>query len=413
MEKKIIYLDNAATTKPYPQVVDAMLPYLTNEFGNPGARYELGRKAREAVNKARKQVANLINADPEQIIFTSSGSEANNMVYKIIEDPKEKTMPVTICSAVEHPSIYNVLNARGNNDGSGWVLPVTSQGIVEKRYLKEAIEMVGATTSEIPIVSIMYVNNELGSVNDLEMIARVCKQNGCLFHTDCTQAVTCKPIDVKKIGCDFATISAHKIHGPKGIGALYVRDKSLLGLSLYDKKLYLVNGGENQEFGIRAGTENVPGIVGFGMAAELYKESFEERMRSVKILSDCFLGILREELGDGFRLNCPDTNDHHKILSLTFFGVDSETLLLALDQEGICVSAGSACSNHESEPSHVLKAIGMVRDDMFNTIRVSFSGDESIEDVRVAAMKIAENVKFLKRISYKVKSIMSKKETEN
>lgn len=408
---KKFYLDNAATTKPYPQVVDAMLPYLTNEFGNPGSKYLLGRNAKEAIETARKQVAELINAEPEQIIFTSSGSEANNMIYKIVENPRGKAIPVTICSAIEHPSIYNVLKAREDEDVMGWVLPVTSQGIVEKRFLKEAIEIIGAATSEIPIVSIMYVNNELGSVNDLEMIARVCKQNGCLFHTDCTQAVTCKPIDVKKIGCDFATISAHKIHGPKGIGALYVRDKSLLGLSLYNKKLYLVNGGENQEFGMRAGTENVPGIVGFGVAAKMYKNSFNERMELVKEHSMLFLKVLRDELGDGFRLNCPETNDHLKILSLTFFGVDSETLLLALDQEGVFVSAGSACSNHESEPSHVLKAIGMSREDTFNTIRVSFSGDESVFDISEAASIIADKVKLLKGISDKVKKIMKEKES--
>lgn len=408
---KKFYLDNAATTKPYPQVVDAMLPYLTNEFGNPGSKYLLGRNAKDAIETARKQVANLINAEPEQIIFTSSGSEANNMIYKIVENPRGKAIPVTICSAIEHPSIYNVLKAREDEDVMGWVLPVTSQGIVEKRFLKEAIEIISAATSEIPIVSIMYVNNELGSVNDLEMIARVCKQNGCLFHTDCTQAVTCKPIDVKKIGCDFATISAHKIHGPKGIGALYVRDKSLLGLSLYNKKLYLVSGGENQEFGMRAGTENVPGIVGFGVAAMMYKNSFNERMELVKEHSMLFLKVLHDELGDGFRLNCPETNDHLKILSLTFFGVDSETLLLALDQEGVFVSAGSACSNHESESSHVLKAIGMSREDTFNTIRVSFSGDESVFDISEAASIIADKVKLLKGISDKVKKIMKEKDS--
>lgn len=408
MEKKIIYLDNAATTKPYKLVIAAMLPYLTNEYGNPGAKYELGRKAKEAVNKARKQVADLINADPEQIVFTSSGSEANNMIYKIIDDSKEKIEPVVICSAIEHPSIYKVIRVRSENNGMGWVLPVTSQGIIEKKELKNAIELIGTAENVPPIVSVMYVNNELGSVNDVEMIARVCKENGCLFHTDCTQAVTCKQIDVKKLGCDFATISAHKIHGPKGIAALYVRDKSLLGNYYNGKKLYLISGGENQEFGIRAGTENVPGIVGFGKAAELYKRTFDERMETVKKASECFLTTLRDELGDGFRLNCPDTNDHHKILSLTFFGVDSETLLLALDQEGVCVSAGSACSNHESEPSHVLKAIGMSRDDMFNTIRVSFSGDENADDIIEAATIIAEKVKLLKKISDRVKDIMSK-----
>lgn len=408
---KKFYLDNAATTKPYPQVVDAMLPYLTNEFGNPGSKYLLGRNAKDAIETARKQVAKLINAEPEQIIFTSSGSEANNTVLKV-KALTDKAFHTTVCSTVEHPSIYKYVSANASRN-IDTLVQVTSQGIVTEEALISAINEVKTNFVKAPFVSIMYVNNELGSVNDVQMIARVCKEHGCLFHTDCTQAVTCKPIDVKEIGCDFATISAHKIHGPKGVGALYVRDKSLLGLYLYDndKKSYLIDGGSNQEFGMRAGTENVPGIVGFGKAAMMYKNSFNERIELVKEHSMLFLKVLHDELGDGFRLNCPETNDHLKILSLTFFGVDSETLLLALDQEGVFVSAGSACSNHESEPSHVLKAIGMSREDTFNTIRVSFSGDESVFDISEAASIIADKVKLLKRISDKVKKIMKEKES--
>lgn len=392
----MIYLDNAATTRIAPKILEAMLPYLKNEYGNAGAIYSLGRRAAGAVNKARQQVADLISATPEQIIFTSGGGEANNLVLHGLRTYLERQRKThIITSPTEHDSILNSVKALCDplycNDeklikyGFGVsYLGVNEHGIVSTK------ELLGLLTEDVGLVSVMYVNNETGSVNPIREIGRICADKDILFHTDCVQAAGCFPIDVNDIGCDFLSISSHKIHGPKGMGALYVKNKELLSP--------IIHGGAGQEFGLRGGTENVAGIVGFGMACEIARAELEHYEETTTFYKQSFVRKLQEGLkgsGVNFRINGEDENRRGRILNLCFPGIDGETLLLMLDAKGVCVSAGSACRSHESKPSKVLLAMGLSPNEARSSIRVSFSEFNSLREIKVASEILAECVRAL------------------
>lgn len=372
----MIYLDNAATTAIDSDVLVAMIPFLTSSYGNAGSLHSMGRAAYDAVYNARKQVAKFINASPEQIIFTSSGTEANNMV---IHNAKLFGQKRIVTTATEHDSIVKFLDLI--------VLPVTSQGIVD---LDSLIEQISVNAHNISLLSVIHTNNELGIKNPIEMIGSLCKANHVPFHTDCVQAAGFAELDVNKFKCDFLTLSSHKIHGPKGVGALFVKEP--------DKIFPLIHGGESQEYGLRGGTENVAGIVGFGKACELAKENAREINQRIFHNFYTFIGSLEHSL---YEKNLKDIIHYNspvyasKILNVRFDGVSAESLLMMLDAKGVCASAGSACNASDGEPSHVLKAIGLTDDEARSSIRVSFSKDNTVEECYKAGEIVAECVSLL------------------
>lgn len=379
----MIYLDNAATTQIDPLVVEAMLPYLTDQYGNPGSIYKLGRDAKSAVEKARVQVAKLMGAKPEQIIFTSGATEANNMVFEITRTfLKENGRNHVITSQIEHKSVLKSVQRLSCDHG----FDVTYLGI-SKRFAPYPANLSQSIAPNTGLVSIMNTNNEIGYAFDVHLIGKFCKNHGLLFHTDCVQAAGCRPINVQNIGCDFATISSHKIHGPKGVGALFVKDPRKWGA--------MILGGDSQEFGLRGGTENVAGVVGFGKACELALRNLTmEELDRLEDMKSVFLSSFDKKLGRVWSLNgC--SNIATKTLSLRVDGVDAESLILMADNAGVCISAGSACNSRLNTPSHVLTAVGLTPDQARSSFRVSFSRLNTVDEVAKAAGIIADCIATL------------------
>lgn len=383
----MIYFDNAATTQMDEQVLEAMMPYLTTEYGNAGTLYKFGRAANEAVQKARAQVAALINAEPEQIIFTSGGSEANSLVFGGLKDYlKHIGKTHILVSAIEHESVLRAAESLIKDGFYVEYLRPHRDGTVSAQEVESAI------TPATGLVSVMYANNETGAINPVNEIGAICIEHGVLFHTDCVQAAGCHPIDVGKIGCDFLSVSSHKIHGPKGTGALFVKDKNVLTPIIF--------GGAEQEFGLRAGTENVASIVGFGAACEISTKRLCEDCAWVSTLKQRFYMALIEALRkngheDIVRVNGPSILTPGKALNLCLRGVDGQTLLLMLDGKDICISAGSACNSHEDKPSHVLTAMGLTEDEARSSVRISFSRMNTADEVVTATNIIASCIEIL------------------
>lgn len=371
-----------------------MMPYLTEEYGNAGSIYKFGRTANAAIQKARAQVATLFNCQSENVVFTSGGSESNNTVFKGLKhrllDTGKKHLVV---SAIEHDSVLKAAEML-TKDGFyiTYVQPDVS-GIITARAVESAIQ------EDTGLVSVMFVNNETGAVNDIKEIGDICRQHNVLFHTDCVQAAGQYVIDVNKCCIDFASVSSHKIHGVKGVGALYIKSPDILPL---------VCGGAEQEFGLRGGTENVAGIVGFGKAAQLTVDNLRSDLIQASMMKQRFYMTLRETLTSiGVEFDCVHINGHPviepgKILNLRVDGVDAETLLLMLDAKDICISAGSACRSHEAEPSHVLLAMGLSREEARSSVRISFSKYNKAEEVVEAAERVALCIKTLQQEVYDV-----------
>lgn len=386
----MIYLDNAATTPIRPEVLEAMMPYLTDSFGNPGAAYRLGRDAAAAVSNARKQVADFLNCEPEQIVFTSGATEANNMVFQGVQQyllDFNKTH--IISSATEHKSILNALDALKTKDGFDVTLLSPTNGFcVDGHSLESAI------TKETGLVSVMYVNNEVGFCNPVVEIASICADNDVLFHTDCVQAAGYFDLNVNEIGCDFMTVSSHKIGGPKGVGALYIKEPCIMSPMIY--------GGDSQEFGLRGGTENVASIVGFGEACKIAKTGLKVNEALFRRQHHAFMMRFAQTMeahgysGRDYMVNALKGSKAYKILSLTIPGIDAGTAQLMLDVKGICVSTGSACNSSDNEPSHVLKAIGFSDDDARSTLRISFSDDNTFLEIDDAAKELATVIDVIK-----------------
>lgn len=384
----MIYLDNSATTPIHPEVLKAMMPYLKGGYGNAGAVYRIGRESAKAIQKAREQVAQLFNASADQIVFTSGGSEGNNMVFSygmrcMLEERGKKHV---VISQIEHDSVYEAATHMFKPSGKTDIkddfytqfIHIKSDGTVDVKHLEALLD----EDESIGLVSVMYVNNETGAVNPINHIGEICRERGIIFHTDCVQAAGCHTIDTNTIGCDFATISGHKIHAPKGIGAIYIKDKTLARSLIY--------GGANQEFGLRGGTENVAGIVGLGKACDLICSDFGTQRVTVSLLKRLFYGnmisYLKEaHLEDKIHVNGASVGDVGKTLNLRVENIDSETLLLMLDAKGVCISAGSACHSHKSEPSRVLTAMGLSDDEARDSVRISFSSTNTPTEVEEAA----------------------------
>ena len=382
----MIYLDNASTTQIDDKVLEAMMPFLTYKYGNAGSLHSKGRAAYDAVQHAREQVAKFINAFPDQIIFTSGGTEANNMVLdNCFSNPRN----VFVLSSYEHDSLLRTTEKYAADTE---LIPIRKSGVVDLNALKDVLDMCSKHTSNpIALVSVMHTNNELGTVNPISEIGEMCRKYKVPFHTDCVQAAGFSELDVDKFKCHFLTISSHKIHGPKGVGALFVKYP--------DEMFPLIYGGKSQEFGLRGGTENVAGIVGFGEACDRAGARLQENRgiitSCVNALSEALeTRLMAFDLINKLHYNT-QVDEDTKVLNMRFDGVKAESLIMMLDAQGVCVSAGSACNASDGTPSHVLKAIGLTDDEARSSIRVSFSKYNDMDECARAGEIIAYCVKQL------------------
>ena len=359
------YFDNAATTKVKKEVLDEMIPCFEESFGNPSSMYTIGRKARRDIENARKDVANLINADPKEIIFTAGGSESDNTALKgIAHRYKEKGNHI-ITSKIEHHAILNSCKSLEKEGFKITYLNVDKDGIIDLEQLKQSI------TKDTILISIMFANNEIGTIEPIKEIGRIAKENNIIFHTDAVQACGNIPINVNELNIDLLSMSGHKLHAPKGTGALYIKR----GIEIDS----LIDGG-HQEKGKRAGTENVPGIVGLGKACRIAKEELNTHMRYLKKLRDYYISEVEKRIPDVLFNGSRDFRLPGNA-NFSFKNVDGGAILLKLDQLGISASSGSACSTGDPEPSHVLTAIGLDKDTAKSALRVTFGEDNTIEDV--------------------------------
>ncbi len=380
--ERIIYLDHAATTAVREEVLDAMWPYFSQAFGNPSSLYALAGESRNGVDEARSRVASVLNCRTSEVIFTGSGTEADNMAIKgTIAAVKEGPCEV-IVSAVEHHAVIHAAEQLERDGHRVLQAPVDSYGRVAPDDVRQLL------TDSTALVSIMYANNEVGSVNDIPGIAhRIRAYNSragtdILFHTDAVQAAGKLSLDVRALGVDMLSLSAHKVHGPKGIGALYVRR----GVPIDP----LIAGG-GQERQRRSGTENVPGIVGMGLALELAEQERADFCNRTERLRDRFIAAVSERI-DGVKINNHPVSGLPHIAHISVPGLEGEPMLLGLDFKGICASSGSACSSASVEPSHVLVAMGMDMDTAVGSLRFSFGKDSIDEDVASAVSALIDTV---------------------
>ncbi len=384
----MIYLDNAATTRIDPVVLDEMMPFLTESFGNPGTIYPLGSKASDAVYLARGKVARFMNASRSNIVFTASGTEANNLAFNSNYFSKNrKGKDVILISSLEHSSVLRTAAFYESKFGMHvYKIASTPNGTID---FDDFYSKINEYDGRISLVSIMMANNELGSINNCYSIAQECRERGIPSHFDCVQAAGCVDINVGTLGCDYASISSHKIHGPKGVGALYIKDRN--------RATALIHGGGNQEFGLRGGTENVAGIVGFGKACELSGLADKSSIVGLKrkFASEINNVFKHTSLTQNIHFNAHSDMNLGKVLSLRIDGVDAETMVLALGARGVCVSSGSACRSLEQEPSEVLKAIGLSDNEARDTLRFSFSRMNTEDEVVEAAGIVASTALFI------------------
>jgi cysteine desulfurase len=381
-----IYLDSAASTPVADEVVQEMIPYLKQQFGNPSSIHYFGRETTRAIQLARKRVANLVGARPQEITFTSGGTEADNLAIKGTADyarSKDPSKNHVITSYIEHDAVLEPCRDLERLGYSVTFLPVTQEGLVRPETLKEAI------TPSTALVSIMHANNEVGTVQPVKELARIAHGAGALFHTDAVQAAGKLPVAIGDLGVDLLSMSSHKINGPKGVGALYIRD----GLEI----MPIIHGG-GQESAMRSGTENVPGIVGFGKACELVQNRLPEYQKQVSALRDYLAEKVLSEIPHS-RLNGSKTNRLAANAHFTFFGVNGEDLIIKLDEGGIAASTGSACSVKKQKPSHVLKAMGFSYEEITGSLRISLSMQNTKEEMDRTVSALAEVVKELRSLS--------------
>jgi cysteine desulfurase len=379
-----IYLDNAATTRVDKEVVEAMTLYFSERYGNPNSLHEFGRKAREAVEEARNRIAKFLSCEPEEIIFTSGGTESNNLAIRGLAaaNPGKKHI---ITSRIEHPSVLEVCKELGKHGYKTDYISVDKEGIVNVEELKRKI------TPDTLLVSVMHVNNEIGTIQPIEEISKICRGKNVAFHTDAVQSFGKLSIDASKF--DLLSASGHKINAPKGVGILYIRKGTKISA--------MMNGG-GQERELRSGTENVPGIAAIGKAVELAERRMKNKEdEKIKKLQDKLISeILKIK---GTRLNGSESKRVFNNVNVSFGDVEGEALVLLLDKEGIATSTGSACSSHSLEPSHVLKAIGLSDLEAHGSLRLSLDWQNTEKEVEYTVKKIKEAVERLRKISQNIK----------
>lgn len=365
MDKRFIYADNAATTKVSQRALAAALPYFTEQYGNASSIYSLGMNAAKAVLKARNQVANALGAKPGEIYFTSGGSEADNWAIKAAAEIGAKDGKKHIITSIfEHHAVLHVCEYLEKHGYEITYVPINNKGLVDPEDIKNAIR------EDTALVTIMYANNEIGTIQPIKEIAAICKERKVMFHTDAVQAVGHIAIDVKDLGVDMLSLSGHKIHAPKGVGALYVRT----GLRIPN----LIHGGA-QERTKRAGTENVPSIVALGEAITEAYENLAEKQEKTKAMRDKLINELTKIKES--RLNGDLENRLPGNVNISFRGIEGESLLLMLDLEGICASSGSACTSGSLDPSHVLLALGLDHATAHGSLRLSINEETTDEDI--------------------------------
>ena len=379
----MIYLDNAASTAVHPDVVKEMMPYFDVQYGNPSSIHQFGRKAKNAIQKARKQVAALVGAEPNEILFTSGGTESNNTildgVLKLSGEPDPEHI---ITSSIEHEAILQPCKDLESAEIKITYLPVDEHGIVNPDDITNSIN------SHTALVSIMFANNEVGTIQPIKEISEICKKYQIPLHTDAVQAVGKVPINVKDLGVDALSISSHKINGPKGIGALFIKK----GLTVTPQIL-----GGGQENGMRSGTENVASIVGFGKACEIAKDKLSDNISHFHSLYSLILTKTIKEITH-VKLNGHPEKRIFNNIHLTFMGVNGEDLIIKLDEHGIAASTGSACSVHTQKASHVLKAMGFNHEQITGSLRLSFGYMNTLDE-------ISQTVEILKKVVSELRSV--------
>ncbi|MCI9576496.1 MAG: cysteine desulfurase NifS [Clostridiales bacterium] len=381
--KRFVYADNAATTPVSKKVLDAMLPYYTEYYGNPSSLYSVGRDAKKPLELAREQVAKALGAFSNEVFFTSGGSEANNWAIKgVAHEMAKKGKKHIITSKFEHHAVLHTVEALKKEGFDVTYLEVYHNGLVKPEDVEAAIR------EDTALVTIMYANNEIGTIQPIPEIGAICKKHQVLFHTDAVQAVGNVPIDVKAQNIDLLSLSGHKLHAPKGVGALYIRR----GVRMPN----LIDGGA-QERGRRAGTENVAGIVGLGVAITEACDTMEERNQRLTKMRDRLIeGASKIERS---RLNGDKTHRLPGNFNMCFEGIEGESLLLKLDFAGICASSGSACTSGSLDPSHVLLAIGLPHEIAHGSLRISFSDQNTEEDVDYILEVLPDIVSYLRDMS--------------
>ena len=378
-----VYLDYSATTPVKEEVLKEMIPYFTEKFGNPSSLYDIGLESKEAVTHAREQVAALINAKPQEIYFTAGGTEADNWaVFGTVEKLKSKGNHI-ITTKIEHHAMLHSCAFLEKEGCQITYLDIDQEGRIDLKQLEDAI------TDKTVLISIMLVNNEIGTIQPVKEAAAIAKKHGILFHTDAVQGLGNVPIDVKDMGVDMMSVSSHKIYGPKGSGALYIRK----GVNIAN---YMHGGG--QESRKRAGTENLAGIIGFGKAAELARINFESHVKHCTKLRDYLKDRILSEIPDTF-INGTMEGRHPGNLNITFKYIEGESILLLLNQYGISVSTGSACSSASLEPSHVLTALGVPVEMIHGTVRFTVGDFTTKEDIDYVVDHLKTIVEKLREIS--------------
>ena len=382
MEKRI-YVDHAATTKTAPEVIAAMLPYFETAYGNPSSIYQEGREAKKAIETAREEVAGAIGAEPREIFFTGSGSEADNWAIRSAAKAMRKKGNHIITTAVEHHAVLHTCQQLEKEGFEVTYLPVDEYGMVSPSAVQDALR---ETTT---LVTIMLANNEIGTIMPVQEIAAIVHNAGALMHTDAVQAIGMIPVDVKELKVDMLSLTGHKFHGPKGSGALFVRS----GLKLEP----FITGGA-QERGRRAGTENVPGIVGLGKAISLATANIPEKAAYLTMLRDSYINKILQAVPFA-RLNGHPEKRLPGNANFSFSFIEGEGLLLFLDMKGISASSGSACTSGSLDPSHVLLAIGLKHEEAHGSLRVTFDMENTMDEVDVIVEAVRETVERLRNMS--------------
>lgn len=385
-----MYLDNAASTPVAQEVVEEMIPYLKQQYGNPSSIHMFGRETTRAIQLARKRVADLVNASPREITFTSGGTESDNFAIKGAALRARKNLgsgrdcPRIITSSIEHDAVLEPCRDLEEMGFKVTYLPVTQEGKVRPSDLRAVM------SGDVAVVSIMYANNEVGTIQPLAELAKIAHEGGALFHTDAVQAVGKIPVDVKALDVDMLSMSSHKINGPKGVGALYIKT----GVKIAP----IIHGG-GQESMLRSGTENVPGIAGFGKACQLAADSLGARMAHAASLRDYLVTRVGSEIPHS-RLNGAAADERlPNNAHFTFFGVNGEDLIIKLDEFGVAASTGSACSVKKQKPSHVLKAMGFSHEEITGSLRLSVGLQNTKDDIDRAVVALVAAVNELRRLS--------------
>ena len=381
---KIKYFDNAATTQVNQDVIKEMLPYFSIEYGNPSSLYSIGRRAKRALEEARRKIANIINCKPNEIYFTSCGTESDNLAIKGIAYANKEKGKHIITSKIEHPAVLNTCKELEEQGYKVTYLDVDQNGIVNVEQLKASIK------TDTILITIIFANNEIGTIQPIEEIGKIAKENNIIFHTDAVQAMGNLKIDVKKLNINALSMSAHKFYAPKGIGALYVGE---------DVNFKQIQNGGHQEKNKRAGTENLAEIVGMSKALELIYKNFENHNNKIKELRDYYIEKIQSNIVDS-KLNGDRINRLPGNANMSFKNINAEELLFELDEKGICASAGSACSSGSTSPSHVLTAIGLPPEWANGTLRVTIGMNNTKEEVDYLINALVEIVNKKNIIKY-------------